>query len=187
MPTMSCGAICVPDEVGQRRSASASRCRGARDSRRGRTRTAGRRGAALRIPRRKLVRIGPRRRRLRHRVDLEQLERLDVLRLAVLPHLEIFWLEVGDRLALLVGDDDVHADEVDVGAERRLLRLIAAPAGRAPAAAALAGSVPAGCWRRRGSCGLLDFGAPVVTGRASATASNAPDEAKRSDGMGERP
>ncbi len=37
---------------------------------------------------------------------------------------EIVGREVGDRIALPVGDDDVDADRVDAGAERRLLRLL---------------------------------------------------------------
>ena len=56
--------------------------------------------------------------------DVHQLEGLDRLRLAVFGDLEVFLPEIVDRVALLVGDDDVNADEVDVGTEcRSLLRL----------------------------------------------------------------
>jgi hypothetical protein len=64
---------------------------------------------------------------LRVPVDLDRRELLDRLRLAVLGHLEVHLLQVTDRLRLLVGDDDVDADEVDAAAERGLwcLRLLA--------------------------------------------------------------
>ena len=52
-------------------------------------------------------------------VELDQLEGLDLLRLAVLGDLEVALLQVRDRIAFLVGDDDVDADEVDPGAENR--------------------------------------------------------------------
>ena len=68
--------------------------------------------------------------RLRVAVDLDQLELLDRLRLAVLEDLEVGLRQVGDRLVLPVGDDDVDADEVDAAAERRLLRR--RPAERRP-------------------------------------------------------
>ena len=44
-----------------------------------------------------------------------------LLRLAVFLDLEIFELEIGDGIALPVGDDDVDADGVDAGAEDRLI------------------------------------------------------------------
>ncbi len=51
--------------------------------------------------------------------DVDQLEGLDRLRLAVLGHLEVFLLQVVDRVPLPIGDDDVDPNEVDVGAEDR--------------------------------------------------------------------
>ncbi len=54
-------------------------------------------------------------------VDLDQLELLDLDRLAVLEHLEVVLGEIGDWLRLLVGDDHVNADEVDAPTERRWL------------------------------------------------------------------
>ena len=57
----------------------------------------------------------------RRAVDLDEAERLDGLRLAVLEHLEVGLLQIDDRIALPVGDDRVDADEVDAGAEDRLL------------------------------------------------------------------
>ena len=53
-------------------------------------------------------------------VDANQAELLDRLRLPVLEHFEVGLRQVGDRLALVVVDDDVDADEVDAGAEDRL-------------------------------------------------------------------
>jgi hypothetical protein len=54
-------------------------------------------------------------------VDLDEPELLDRLRLLVLEHLEVGLREVGHRLLLAVGDDHVHAHEVDGFAERRRL------------------------------------------------------------------
>ncbi len=53
---------------------------------------------------------------------VDQLERLDCLRFAVFGDLEVLLPEIVDRVALLVGDDHVHANEIDVGTERRSLR-----------------------------------------------------------------
>ena len=77
---------------------------------------------------------------LRRRVDLDQPERLDLLRLAVFLNLEVLELEIGDRIALPVGDDHVDAHEVDAGAEHRL----AWSGGR------LAGVLRRRSWRLRG-------------------------------------
>ena len=60
-------------------------------------------------------------------VELDQLEGLDLLRLAVFGDLEVALLQVRDRVALVVGDDDVDADEIDAGAENR--RRLAAGSG----------------------------------------------------------
>ena len=73
-----------------------------------------------------LVEIGP---DLAHRtaagrqaaVERDELERLDPLWLAFLGDLEVFRLEVADGVAVLVGQDDVHTNEVDAGAESRWL------------------------------------------------------------------
>ena len=105
------------------------------------------------------LRICSRRRlaRLRVAVHLDQPELLDRLRLAVLEHLEVGLLQVRDRLRLLVGDDDVDADEVDAAAEDGLLRRCC-PDRRAlvAAGAALPGGLAASGWpasrRRAGSC-----------------------------------
>ena len=71
-------------------------------------------------------------------IELDQPERFDFLRLAVLGHVEVGRLQVGDRDAVLVfRDDHVDAHEIDAGAEHRRLRLI----GAAVAAAAVAGPV----------------------------------------------
>ena len=79
-------------------------------------------------------------------VDLHRLERLDLLRLLVLAHLELVLLHVEDDLAgFLVGDDDVDADEVDAAADhRRPLRLRVPPeaAARGAVVAALLGVGP---------------------------------------------
>ena len=64
---------------------------------------------------------------LRHSaVELHQLEGFNLLRLAVLGDLEIPLLEVAHRGTVLVGEDDVDANEVDAGAKhrRRLRRLV---------------------------------------------------------------
>ena len=85
--------------------------------------------------------------RLRGRVDLDQPERLGLLRLAVFLDLEILELEVGDGIALPVGDDDVDADGVDAGAEDRLL------GRRGRLSGLLRGGAGAGCSCCRGSLG----------------------------------
>ena len=76
----------------------------ARGSRRGRTRTAARRRAPLRVSSSRSVRIsrgGSVRVRNHAAVELDQLEGLDLLRLAVLDDFEVARLEVGDRLPFL--------------------------------------------------------------------------------------
>ena len=50
---------------------------------------------------------------------VDELERLDRLRFPVFRDFEVFLLQIVDGVALPVGHDDVHADEVDVGAEDR--------------------------------------------------------------------
>ena len=55
--------------------------------------------------------------RLRVAVHLDQAELLHRLRLVVLEDLELVLLQVEHRLRLVVGGDDVHADEVDAAAE----------------------------------------------------------------------
>src|SRR5439155_25824236 len=52
-------------------------------------------------------------------VELDQLEGVDLLRLVVFADVEVGFLKVVDRVALLVGDDDVDADVVDAGLENR--------------------------------------------------------------------
>ena len=56
--------------------------------------------------------------------NVDQRERRDLLRLAVLEDLEVFGLQVGDELALLIEDARVDFDVVHFRAERdrRLLR-----------------------------------------------------------------
>ena len=54
--------------------------------------------------------------------DVDELERLDRLRLPVFGDFEVFLLQIVDGIALPIGDDDVDADEVDVGAKDRSLR-----------------------------------------------------------------
>src|SRR5262249_6851946 len=56
-------------------------------------------------------------------VGSDQLELLDLLELVVLEYLKVLVGEIADRLALLVGDDDVDADEVDACLEDGLIRL----------------------------------------------------------------
>ena len=74
--------------------------------------------------RRLLQRVG------RAAIELHQLERLDLLRLAVFGHVEVARLQVGDRVAVLVRNDYVDTDEVDAGLEGgRLLRLIGVGGG----------------------------------------------------------
>ncbi len=51
--------------------------------------------------------------------DIDELERLNRLRLAVLGDLEVLGSQIVDGIPLLVGDDHIDADEVDVSAERR--------------------------------------------------------------------
>ena len=55
--------------------------------------------------------------------DPDELERFDGLKVPVLEDVEVLHLQVGDRVAVLVGDDDVDTDEVDAAAEDGLLRL----------------------------------------------------------------
>ena len=57
----------------------------------------------------------------RRGVDPNQSEGLDRLRLAVLEDLEVFFRQAIDGIALPVGGDDVHSDEVDTCTEDRLL------------------------------------------------------------------
>ncbi len=68
-------------------------------------------------------RVANRARRFGNRVgilgDVDELEGLNGLRLAVFRNLEIFRLQVMNRIALPIGDDDVDANDVDVGAEDR--------------------------------------------------------------------
>jgi hypothetical protein len=52
-------------------------------------------------------------------VGLDELERLNRLRLAALADLEVVGGEIGDGTALLVRDGDVDDDRVDAGSERR--------------------------------------------------------------------
>jgi hypothetical protein len=60
---------------------------------------------------------------LRGLVDLYDAERLDRLRPAVLGELEILLREVEDGIPFVVGDDDVHANEVDPGPDGLLRRV----------------------------------------------------------------
>ena len=53
-------------------------------------------------------------------IELDELEAFDRLRLAVLGDFEVALFQIRDVRAALVGDDDVHADEVDPGAKGRL-------------------------------------------------------------------
>src|SRR5581483_2881850 len=55
-------------------------------------------------------------------VELHELERLDRLRLAVLGDLEVALFQIAEGGPVLVRDDDVDANEVDAGAEQRLVR-----------------------------------------------------------------
>ena len=52
-------------------------------------------------------------------VELDELEGFDLLRLTGLGHVEVGLRQIRDGVAVLVGDDDVDADEVDAGAEDR--------------------------------------------------------------------
>src|SRR5439155_20252723 len=54
-------------------------------------------------------------------IELHEPEGFDLLRLPVFGHVEIGRLQVGNLVAVAVGDDDVDADEVDPRAEHRLL------------------------------------------------------------------
>ena len=72
--------------------------------------------------------------------SLMSLNGLDLLRLAVLGDLEVVRLQIGDRVAVLVGDDHVDADEVDAGAEDRRLA-----AGRRLVGGCAAGPLAARC------------------------------------------
>ena len=62
-------------------------------------------------------------RRRRAAVELYELERFDLLRLAVLGDVEIRRLQIGNLIAVTVGDDDVDAHEIDAGTKHRLLRI----------------------------------------------------------------
>jgi hypothetical protein len=55
---------------------------------------------------------------------LNDRERLDRLRLAVLLQLELILLEVEQRLSIFVADDDVDANVVDAGLDSRRLLLV---------------------------------------------------------------
>ena len=123
-----------------------ARCRGGRGSRRGRTRT----GAH---PARCASDSSSKRRSDRPRAAssasvasiLNSLNDSTSCGLPSSAHLEVLLRQVGDRLALLVGDDDVDADEVDAGRGTSALRLIrAALPGRRPCALAAVGRL----WRR---------------------------------------
>ena len=72
--------------------------------------------------------------------DVDQLEGLNGLGLPVFGDLEVFLREIVNGIALPVVDDDVDANEVDVGAENRAVPVAR---GAAPEAAAQARSVPA--------------------------------------------
>ena len=54
-------------------------------------------------------------------VERDQLERFDFLRAVLLDDLEVFGLEIFDRIAVLVGDDDVDPDKIDTRPEDRLV------------------------------------------------------------------
>jgi hypothetical protein len=61
---------------------------------------------------------------LRQLVDLDDVERVDLLRPLVFANLEVVGLHVEDDVAgVLVGDDDVDTDEVDAAADDRTLVL----------------------------------------------------------------
>ena len=117
-------------EPNERLLARRASCRAGRDSRRRRTQTAGRRPARSRSLRRVgcEARAAAVRQARRIAVHANQSELIDRLRLAVLEHLEVGVGQIGHRRALAIVDDDVHADEVDVGAEGGLLR-VRRPAG----------------------------------------------------------
>ena len=89
------------------------------------------------------------RRRHRAAVQLDQLERLHGLRLAVLDDLEVALLQVGDGRAAPVRHDDIDANEVDAGPEQRRLRIRRLIGRRrcliGVAAAGVAGCGGAGC------------------------------------------
>src|SRR5687767_3123163 len=59
---------------------------------------------------------------LRVGIDPDHRELLHLLRLAILGDAELLRLQIENGLTLVVGDDDVDADEVDAGADGRLLR-----------------------------------------------------------------
>ena len=54
-------------------------------------------------------------------VELEELERLDLLDDAVLEHREVIRREIGERLAVAIEDRDIDAHELRARAERGLL------------------------------------------------------------------
>ena len=84
-------------------------------------------------------------------VELDQLEGLDLLGLAVLGDLEVGRLQSATGLPALVGDDDVDADEIDAGAEDRRLRRAGWSAARL---VGLAPDLAAGPRRACGCCGV---------------------------------
>ena len=50
-------------------------------------------------------------------VDLDMAKEFDRLRPTVFDDLELLLRQIGDRLAIVISDDDIHADDVDAGAE----------------------------------------------------------------------
>ena len=111
--------------------------------------------------------------RYRAAVELHELEGLDVLRLAVLADLEIGLLQIGDRVAVAIAGDHVHAHEVDARAEQRgcgrlvrrwilsvgwvLLRGLTLRGGRAAAARlARLTALPASARRLRAGCSEIE-------------------------------
>jgi len=52
-------------------------------------------------------------------VELDEFERIDLLRLVILGDIEVRRLQIGDRIPVLVRDDDVDANVVDAGSEDR--------------------------------------------------------------------
>ena len=58
-------------------------------------------------------------------VHLDQPELLDRLQLAILEHLEVGRRQIGDRLAVVIGDHDIDANEIDVSTEYGLLGSVA--------------------------------------------------------------
>ena len=64
------------------------------------------------------------------RIELDDLERIDLLGLAVFGHGKIVLREIHHRLAVFVGDDDINADVVDASANRRRRLLLVGLLGR---------------------------------------------------------